>query len=77
MDLLVQSDEYVAMKKTYYTKMVYYASRFFSDSYTLQEDTICDRQISIAGKLFFKGQYLNIMQKRQIGIGSKYSSNKL
>ena len=36
--------------------------KLISKPYTLQEETICDRQISTAGKIVVKSQYINCIQ---------------
>ena len=63
MALFFQSGKYGNMNTTYYTTMGYYVITFVSEAYTLQEHTACYVQISTAGELFFKTQYLNCMQE--------------
>ena len=43
--------------------MGYYVIKFFSDAYTLQEDTTCDGICFLAGELVVKAQYLKYMQE--------------
>ena len=42
--------------------MGYYVIKFISEPYTLQEETVCNRKISIVGELVVKAQYMNYMQ---------------
>ena len=62
MYLLVQSGKYGVINTTETTKMEYCVIKFVSDVYTLQDDTICDGQISASGRLIVKSQYLRCMQ---------------
>ena len=39
--------------------MGYYVIKFFSEAYTKQEDETCDGNISTAGELVIKDQYLS------------------
>ena len=45
--------------------MGYYVIKFVSEAYILQEDTIHDGKISMAGKLVVKAQYLRFMQEKK------------
>ena len=58
---LVRPGKYGAMKTTDTSTMRYYMIKFISESYTLQEDTTCGRQIISAGELIVKAQYLICM----------------
>ena len=49
MDLLVQSVKYGSINTTGTSTMGYYVINFVSDSYTLQDYTTCEGQISSAG----------------------------
>ena len=62
MDLLVHTGKYGVINTTETTKMEYCVIKFVSDVYTLQDDTICDGQISASGRLIVKSQYLRCMQ---------------
>ena len=62
MAALVQTGKYGDINTTYTTKMGYYVINFLSESYTPQEDTTCDRQISTSGEIVVKSQYMNYMQ---------------
>ena len=54
MATLVQTRQYVAINKTYAITKEYYVIKVSLESYTLQEDTMCDRKICTAGGIFFK-----------------------
>ena len=62
MDTLVQTDEYVAINTTYTTTMGYYVIELMSENYMLQEENLCNEQISTADELVVKAQYMNCMQ---------------
>ena len=62
MDLLLQTGKYGAINTTYTTTMGYYVIKLLSESYTLQEDTTCNRKIGIAGELVLKSQYTECMK---------------
>ena len=53
MTSLDKSSKYGATNTTDITTMGYYLIRFVSETYNLQDDTTCDRQISAAGEIFF------------------------
>ena len=57
--------------------MGYYVIKFFSDAYTLQEDTTCDGICFLAGELVVKAQYLKYMQENTKCYWEKNISNKL
>ena len=42
--------------------MVYHLIKFMSEPYTPQEEKMCDGQISTAGELVVKYQYMSFMQ---------------
>ena len=64
MSVLIQYDKYGSTNTRDYTTMNYYVIQFVSETYTLQEGTTCDVQISTSGGLVFKAQYLNFMQEK-------------
>ena len=49
MAALVQTGQYDDINTTDTTTMTYYVIKFLSESYTLQEDTMCDGKISNSG----------------------------
>ena len=53
-DVLVQTGQYGAISTTYKTTMVSYVIEFLSESYTLQENTLCNGNISAADELVVK-----------------------
>ena len=59
---LVQTDKYGAINTTDTSTIGYYVIKFMPEPYTLQEETMCDGQISTGGELVFKVQYLNCMK---------------
>ena len=60
---LVQYGSYGDMNTTYTSTMLYHVIKFVSETYTLQEDTTCNRKIISAGEIFIKLQYLIISFK--------------
>ena len=57
--------------------MGYYVIKFISEPYTLQEETVCNRKISIVGELVVKAQYMNYMQdNKKIYWGGKTQQKK-
>ena len=54
----------------------YYLTKFFSEAYTLQEDTTYNRLIILVGKIVLKTQYISCMQENPISIWSRKISNK-
>ena len=46
--------------------MGYYVIKFFSEAYTLQEHTTCDRQLSTDGEIVVKAQYLRYTQEKVV-----------
>ena len=62
MATLVQEGKYGAINTTYITKKGYNMIKCMSEYYTLQEYTTCNGQISTAGELVVKSQYMNCMQ---------------
>ena len=59
---LVQNGIYVAIKTINTSITGYYVIKFMSESYTLQEEKMCDGQISTAGELVVKSKYMKCMQ---------------
>ena len=59
---LVQTGKYGTTNTKYKTAMGYYVINFFSVSYKLQEDKMCDGQTITAGELDFKEQYTESMK---------------
>ena len=59
---LVQTDKWGSIDATDTTTMVYYAIKFISEAYTLQEEKMCYGKMSSAGILAVKAQYINCMQ---------------
>ena len=77
MDSSVQSVNYDAMNTIDPTEMDYYDIKFVSETYTLQEDSSCDRQVSTYGELVLKycslicmkentKWYCEVKQKQQV-----------
>ena len=62
MAALVQTGQHGAINTTYITTMGYYVIKLLPESFTLQEDTTCDGQISTYVELFSKAHYINCMQ---------------
>ena len=60
---LVKYGKYGTINKRDTSTMGYYVIKFVSESYTWQDDTICYGQISSAGELVVKAQYLICMQE--------------
>ena len=63
MSPLVQSVKCGSTNTTHSTTISYHMTKFFSEAYTLDEDTPCDGKIDTSGELFFKAQYLSCMQE--------------
>ena len=61
---LVQSDKYGAINKIETSTMGYYVINFFSEAYTLLEDTTCYGKIISSGELFIKAHYLSCIQEK-------------
>ena len=59
---LVQSGKYGAINTIDTSTVGYYVIKFVSDSYTLQDGTICNGKIISSGEQVFKSQYLSCMQ---------------
>ena len=62
MPALVQVDKYGAINTTYTNTMGYYVVKSMSETYTLREVKMHDVQISTAGELVVKYQYMNCME---------------
>ena len=62
MAALVQTGQYGAINTIDTATMGYYVIGFMWEPYNLQEETTCDGQISTAGKIFSKAQYINCMK---------------
>ena len=77
MDALVKKMQYGTINKTDSRKMGYYVINFFSEAYTLQEDTTCDEKIITAGELFFRSKYLICMKYKQSDNGKKKRNKKM
>ena len=58
MAALIQNGQYRAINTTDTNTMGYYVIKLFSEAYPIQEETMCDRQISTAGELVIKAQYM-------------------
>ena len=58
----MKTGKYGSINTTDTTKMGYYVIKFLSKAYALQEETICNRQISTSGQLVVKAQYMNYIQ---------------
>ena len=71
---LVRYVKYGDSNTTDTSTMGYYVIKFVSEAYTLQEDTICDRQIISSGELVFKAQYLICMQENPLVLGEEKSA---
>ena len=65
MDTFVKTGKYSDIDTTYKTAMGYYVIKLMSESYTLQEETLCDGQIGNSGKIVFKAQNMNIYAIKQ------------
>ena len=63
MTSLVQSGKYEAINTTDTSTIIYYAISFVSETYTLQEDTTCDKKIFSSQELILKAQYLIFIQE--------------
>ena len=61
MAVLAQTGQYSAINTTYTSIMGYYVIKFMSETYTPQEEIMCDEKISTAGELFVKAQYMDCM----------------
>ena len=59
---LVQTVKYGAINKTNTSTMGYYVIKLVPESYKVQKRTMCDGQISTAGELFVKAQYMDSIQ---------------
>ena len=57
MSELVQTGQYGAINTTDTYIMGYYVVELISETYTLQEETICDGKIITAGELVVKSQH--------------------
>ena len=62
MALLAQYGNCGAINTTYSTTMGYYVIEFVSEEHSQQEDTKFDVQISTAGELVVKVQYLSFIK---------------
>ena len=60
---LVQSGMYGAINTDYTTTNGFYVIQFFSDAYTLKNNTTIDGQVMYDGELVVKAQYLCSMQE--------------
>ena len=61
-DTLVKTDEYGAINTTDTATMGYYVNKIMSETYKLQEETMCKGQISTSGELVVKSQYIKCMK---------------
>ena len=62
MAALVQKGQYGAINMTDTVTMGYYVIKFMSELYILQEEIMCNLQISTAGGLVVKVQNMNYMK---------------
>ena len=73
---LVQTRQYVAINKTYAITKGYYVIKVSLESYTLQEDTTCDKQISTFGELVGKAQCIYCIQDKKMVVMGKITTTE-
>ena len=61
---LLHIGKYCAINAEYLTTLVYYVINYLSESYTLQEHLIINRQLSKAGEPVGKDEYLSFMKAK-------------
>ena len=76
MDAFVETDKYDSINTTYKTTTGYNLIKFISETYTLQEETTCNGQISPAGDLFVKYQNMKYMQDNRNWYSEQSSQQK-
>ena len=59
---MVQTGKYDAINTTDKNKMGSYVIKFFSEAYTIKEETNFNRKISTSDEIFDKSQYMDCMQ---------------